>query len=167
MRRAARPLLAIALLLVLAALLVREIVAEASLRFDPKPGAAMTPTEARRADDPPPDATGGFELPPLQRFTVITRRPLFESGRRTPEPRAEPEPTAPAPAPLDAVLKGIVWSGGERIALIAPSGSERAHRLAQGDSYGDWTLERIDAGTVELMRDGETVELSLGFRSLH
>lgn len=166
MRGSARPVLAIALLLVAAAFLARELAAEAALIMTPRT-VAIAPAEARPADAPAePSAPDRFVMPPPERFAATVERPLFETSRR---PVTAPEPAAAAaapPEPLRARLRGIVVRGdGHRIAFVSDSQGGPARQLAQGDRYGEWTVDGIDHDSIVMSRDSESIQLRLGFES--
>ncbi len=91
----------------------------------------------------PPELT--FNPPPLRRFTETLERPLFNPTRRPPEVKIVTAKPAPK-APLNLILKGVIYSPEERIAIVAPKAKKRGQtilRLSEGATYEGWTLEEI------------------------
>jgi hypothetical protein len=106
-----------------------------------------------------PARSAGDETHALERYREVLDRPLFSPTRR-------PSETAPAPAGGDEsgmpVLQGTVVSPGRKFALFAGGPETPAHRVAEGETIGRWTVAKIAAARVILKgEDGAPVELTL------
>lgn len=135
------------------------------LEIDISPAAAEAePVEsfAPPGLEPPP------EPPPLSAFDEIIRRPLFNAGRLPPGVVEESAEAAAEPAAAeseertlpDLQLIGVAINGATRQALLrAPGDGEDWVR--EGDSFGGWRLESVDAERVVLGSGERTHELRL------
>jgi general secretion pathway protein N len=77
-------------------------------------------------------------LRPLDAYSVVAERPLFNPDRR-PQPTADEggavEPPAPAEAPpLDLVLTSVILAGDTRIAVVAEPGGMNSQSVRLGQS---------------------------------
>lgn len=100
-----------------------------------------------------------FNPPPLGRFAETLERPLFSPTRRPPEVKIVAANPAPR-APLDLILKGIIFSPEERIAIVAPKAKRHGQtilRLPEGATYEGWTLKEI-APKAATFRHGDAEE---------
>lgn len=108
-------------------------------------------------------ATPELRFPPLGRFTETLERPLFSPTRRRPEVQVfaqKPDPRIP----LDLVLKGVIFSQNERVAVVSPSKRSREKtilRLPEGAIYQGWTLEEIAPRTVTFRRGNAEEQIKL------
>ena len=109
-------------------------------------------------------ATPSFTLPPLARFDEMLERPLFAASRRRPsEAAAKAAEVAPESA-LNLILRGVVLTGTQRIALLqTEKGERKSMRLLAGDSHQGWVLKAIEADNVTFERDEEIRVLELAF----
>lgn len=98
-------------------------------------------------------------------YSAFADRPLFSPSRRKPvvEPpvvddeAAVEQPEAPA---LELKLLGVTSSPTESIALVS-EGEDSTQSLRHGDTIGGWTVERVEAAAVFLVRDEERLVLKL------
>jgi general secretion pathway protein N len=105
-------------------------------------------------------AEPALNVPPLRRFTETLERPLFSSTRRPPEVAIVAAKPAPKAAPLNLILKGVIFSPQERIAIVAPKLDRRDQtilRLSVGATYQGWTLKEI-APKAATFRHGDAEE---------
>lgn len=109
-------------------------------------------------------ATPELRFPPLGRFTETLERPLFSPTRRRPEVKAVVEKSVPR-KPLDLVLKGIIFSQKERVAVVSlrknRSREKTILRLPEGAIYQGWTLQEIAPRTVTFRRGNAKQDLKL------
>ena len=103
----------------------------------------------------PDDAARGLSLPPLEELGQTRDRPLFTPMRR-PAPRQDAKPAESAKAGM-LMLMGIVYSPGERVALLRVAGSEQVLRLSKGQEVRGWTVAEIEPDRV-LLRSGDAAE---------
>ena len=113
------------------------------------------PVTAR--DQPPPAAAGKspatstattFTLPPLQRFGVVTERPLFSPDRK---PAQHADDTAGAWSSF--VLAGIIITAQSREALVLHGKPQAVAHVQEGQALEGWTITAIDPDHV-VFRDG-------------
>ena len=65
---------------------------------------------------------------------------------------------------LDLILRGVVLTGTQRIALLqSGKGERKSMRLLAGDSHQGWVLKAIEADNVTFERDEEIRVLELAF----
>lgn len=108
---------------------------------------------------------------PLQ-LEELAARPLFLATRRPAVPGHAlpakpslpawmmPQPAAaPAAASADFVLLGTVLTPGTHAALIRDPSAPGARLIAEGQSLGAWTVQRVEADRIVLRLDGKTTEL--------
>lgn len=89
-----------------------------------------------------------FSLPPLQRFAVVTERPLFSPDRKPPQHAADT-----AGAWSSFVLAGIVITPQSREALVLHGKPQAIAHLQEGQALEGWTITSIYADRV-VFRDG-------------
>ena len=113
------------------------------------------PATAR--DQPPPAAAGKspakntaatFALPPLERFGVVTERPLFSPDRK---PTQHADNTAGAWSSF--VLAGIIITSQSREALVLHGKPQAVAHIQEGQALEGWTVTAIDPDRV-VFRDG-------------
>ena len=105
----------------------------------------------------PPANSAGDETSILERYREVLDRPLFSPGRRP----SGTTPNAEEPGALPT-LQGIVVSPKQKFALFAGASDAAASRVAEGETIGRWTVQKIAANRVMLTTsDGAPVELSL------
>lgn len=117
------------------------------------------------------------ELPGLEVYSDIAKRPVFSENRQPvakvdesdPEEAPEPEPAAPA-VPLNIALTGIIHTPQMRIALMRDNATGKALSLQEEmflpGEQGSWQVKQIQPLQV-VFHDGAnqtetTVELELG-----
>lgn len=101
-----------------------------------------------------------FEMPPRDAFDATVERPLFFPGRRAGPPASAPpaaDVAAVAPvAPAGLRLIGLAVDRKGRAVAVwrseTPNGGER--RAVAGDKVGEWTIETVGHGGVELSSAG-------------
>ena len=106
----------------------------------PPPAPAAKPASA--------GAAPAFSLPPLQRYAVVTERPLFSPDRKPPQHTAET-----AGAWSSFVLAGIIITPQSREALIAHGKPQAIAHLQEGQALEGWTITSIYPDRV-VFRDG-------------
>jgi general secretion pathway protein N len=114
-----------------------------------------TPTTVQ--DQAPPAADGktsatsapvAFALPPVQRFAVVTERPLFSPDRKPPQ---HADDTAGAWSSF--VLAGIIITSASREALVLHGKPQTIAHIQEGQALEGWTVTSIDPDRV-VIRDG-------------
>jgi hypothetical protein len=135
------------------------------LEIDISPAAA----EGQAAESfAPPGLEPPPEPPPLSAFDEIIQRPLFNAGRLPPEVLGETAEEDAEPAAADAELPtapdlqlvGVAINGATRQALLRAPG-DGADWVREGESFGGWRLEKVDAEGVVLGSGERTHELRL------
>lgn len=103
---------------------------------------------------PPADPQAGN----ASAYPALLERPLFAADRRPPPP----PPPPPPPDPLrDVQILGIV-TGEKGYALARIEG--RMRRLAQGDSIGEWKLDKLEGRDVTFAQaDGQTRQIRMQY----
>lgn len=112
---------------------------------------AMAPDQpSPRAGIKSPATSGvtAFTLPPLQRFAVVTERPLFSPDRKPPQ---NADDTAGAWSSF--VLTGIIITPQSREALILHGKPAVVAHVEEGQALEGWTITSIDRDRV-VFRDG-------------
>ncbi|MFQ5348003.1 MAG: hypothetical protein ACE5ED_09205 [Rhodothalassiaceae bacterium] len=102
-----------------------------------------------------------FRPPPRSDFAIVVTRNLFSISRTAP-PEA-PAGNGPAAGSQELSLVGILLAGGKAVALLRDRAGNRTVQLAQGEAYGGWTLERLDAAHAVLRRGSESMTLGIVF----
>lgn len=127
------------------------------IEVEPPEVESLPPAEPLSPPEPMPE----FALPPVSEFEEVVERPIFSPTRRPPA-----EGTAPvgAPAPeLELELIGVVLSQSEQTAIVMPTATQEALRLALGDAYQGWTLVRIEADRATFTRGDQEETLLLSY----
>lgn len=106
----------------------------------------QTPTAA--TEKPTSSAAPSFALPPLQRFGIVTDRPLFSPDRKPPQ---HTDDTAGAWSSF--VLAGIIITPQSRKALVLHGKPQTVAHLQEGQTLEGWTIASIDPDRV-VFRDG-------------
>ena len=109
-------------------------------------------------------------VPDLQTLSRTRERPLFTPGRRPPVAPA-PVPAvravaAPAPKvePVETeqfALTGIVKGQETHVAVLRNARTNEVFRVKRGDRVLGWSVDGIEARTVDLNKDGKTIRLEL------
>lgn len=123
----------------LGALAARELAAAPVTAAPPSAAAAATPAASTPAS---------FTLPPLQRFAVVTQRPLFSPDRK---PQLRADDTAGAWSSF--VLAGIIITSQSREALVLHGKPQTVAHLQEGQTLEGWTITSIYPDHV-VFRDG-------------
>jgi general secretion pathway protein N len=79
-----------------------------------------------------------FALPPMQRFAVVTERPLFSPDRRPPQ---HADDTAGAWSSF--VLAGIIITSASREALVVHGKPQSIAHIQEGQALEGWTITSI------------------------
>jgi general secretion pathway protein N len=127
-----------ALCLGLGALAASELAAAPATLEQPAPAAAKTPAAS---------APAAFTLPPVQRFAVVTQRPLFSPDRK-PQQHADT-----AGAWSSFVLAGIIITPQSREALVLHGKPQTVAHIQEGQALEGWTITSIYPDHV-VFRDG-------------
>jgi hypothetical protein len=92
----------------------------------------------------------GFVAQPIETFSAIDERPLFNSLRK---PVQSPEQTTavsgPPPAP-SASLVGVIIDGKQRLALLRSPNSAFALSFGIGSTLDGWQISEIDPDRIKL-----------------
>ncbi|MCI0468188.1 MAG: hypothetical protein L0Y57_14520 [Beijerinckiaceae bacterium] len=136
---------------------------ETRLDAEPIPAAAM-PSRAQQL-------AGGNPLwgIPIEKLTATRERPVFSASRRPPVPPAAPEPEAPPPSPPPPAgpgrplltLVGTVTGEPQNVAVVRDQTAKGFIRLHIGEAVSGWILRSIDARSVTVENNGETVTMAL------
>ncbi len=109
-----------------------------------------------------------FSAPPIEEFSEILARPVFNKDRkpyRKPPPPPEPEPEKKAPPPpappVSLALDGIVIFAGQQKALIRKDEEQDGTAVARGEKIAGWTLVELNGNNAVLKKNGKTRSLSL------
>jgi len=123
-----------------------------------------TAAHVKALEVPPLPALPEYVMAPLIEYSEVIDRPAFSQSRRPPAEAAGPAATVVANS-LELVLKGVIYSDGERVALFTPKAGGDVLRLAEGGSYQGWDLVKVSPAEV-LFRRGEREEsLELAFET--
>ena len=102
-----------------------------------------------------------FAAQPIETFSSIDERPLFNATRK---PVASPEQNSaqsgPPPAP-NASLVGVIIDGKTQMALMRSPDSAFALSYAVGSSISGWQISEIDSDKVKLISGAFTHEIDL------
>jgi hypothetical protein len=132
---------------------------EASAPPDDKTAGRVKPLEI--ADLPPlPE----FAMAPLIEFSEVIDRPAFSQSRRPPADADVPASEIVANS-LELVLKGVIYSDGESVALFMPKAGGDVLRLAEGGSYQGWDLVQVSPSEVLFRRGEKEASLELDFET--
>jgi general secretion pathway protein N len=123
----------------LGAIAARELAAAPVTQTQPAPAAAKTPAAS---------APASFTLPPVQRFAVVTERPLFSPDRK---PQQHADDTAGAWSSF--VLAGIIITPQSREALLLHGKPQTVAHIQEGQALEGWTITSIYPDHV-VFRDG-------------
>jgi hypothetical protein len=115
------------------------------------------------------------KIGPIEAYTAISERVLFQPGRRpappppppiqpvaaaTPPPSVSVQPPTPPPVLAPMILRAVILSNQKREAVLGqPNGT--ASTLAEGDQVDGWTLTQVLPNRV-VFRRGEH-EQEIGF----
>jgi general secretion pathway protein N len=130
-----------ALCLGLGALAVSELRAAPVAAQDEGPPAAASKTPAT-------STPAEFALPPVQRFAVVTERPLFSPDRKPPQ---HADDTAGAWSSF--VLAGVIITSASREALVLHGKPQTIAHIQEGQALEGWTVTSIYPDRV-VFRDG-------------
>jgi general secretion pathway protein N len=110
----------------------------------------VAPDQASPAGKPAAAASTAlsFTLPPLQRFAVVTERPLFSPDRK-PSQHA----TDTAGAWSSFIIAGIIITPQSREALVLHGKPQTVAHVQEGQALEGWTVTAIDPDRV-VFRDG-------------
>lgn len=128
-----------ALCLGLGAIAANELAGAPVAPEQPAPAAAKTPAASTPA---------AFNLPPVQRFAVVTQRPLFAPDRK-PQQHANDA----AGAWSSFVLAGIIITPQSREALVLHGKPQTVAHIQEGQALEGWTITSIYPDRV-VFRDG-------------
>jgi general secretion pathway protein N len=113
------------------------------------PAATQSQAPSRAAGTPAAtNAAASFALPPLQRFAIVTERPLFSPDRKPPQ---HTDDTAGAWSSF--VLAGIIITPQSREALVLHGKPQTVAHIQEGQALEGWTITSIYPDRV-VFRDG-------------
>jgi hypothetical protein len=92
-----------------------------------------------------------------ERMPTIVARPLFSSSRR---------PAVSEPSSLPRLAGTMVSPARKRALFAGNSESAPYSLLAEGDQFGNWTVQAIAAGTVTLTGPTGEREMHVGFEDM-
>jgi general secretion pathway protein N len=126
---------------------------------EPAEGPGTLRSSAANAEGPqrPASTSDASNLPPIDAYAEVVKRPLFSTTRQPPPPAAAQDSTGKS----SFVLIGIVISQSERTALIQAGRGATIARLREGQTVDGWTVQSIAADRVTLERGGVRQELKL------
>ncbi len=153
---------------VLAVILYRQMSARESMRDDVEAvavGRQAAPEapgggEEEVAEDDEADAED-FEMAPAEAFAEIYERPLFSETRRPDAPGADPALQQPATAATDLILRGVIVSPVQRLAILQTQKTAAIVHLFEGQEWGGWTVQAVHPDKVVMQRGATTAELLL------
>lgn len=119
------------------------------------PAAPETPLQQPAASIRIPDAP---ELPAANQYAIILERPLFSPQRR-PFVAVEPAPQ-PVAAPRIR-LSAITISNSVRVAVIREADSQRTRHIREGDTLGDWVVDKVGRNSVILVTEDQKITIPL------
>lgn len=113
------------------------------------------------------DTETGVGLPALvpagiEDLVAALEHPLFIRSRTPPAVVVETG-AEPAPSRVEAKLAGVLTTGTEKVAIVFPTGSQRAVQLHEGDLFQGWRVVEIGDDSLVLERDGRMETLILDF----
>jgi len=126
---------------------------------------ATAPVTSGRTADLSVLGTTLFAFPPLEEFSEIVERPLFNDTRRpfeppSPETVAASPPPPPAPPPRITLL-GVVVTPETRSALLLDELRHQFIRASVGMSVSGWELSEVSPDGVTLRQGQMTRQLDL------
>ncbi|MGQ0444785.1 MAG: hypothetical protein ACT4O2_06595 [Beijerinckiaceae bacterium] len=129
-----------------------------------QPAAAAAHVAAR----PPP---GGNPLwgVPISALDATKERPIFSASRRPPMPPAVAERVVAAPPPPKPAepeqplitLVGTVIGKPQNVAVVLDRATKTIVRLHVGEAASGWILRRVDARTMTIEKNSQTVTVAL------
>lgn len=128
------------------------------------PHPSSAPGEAANAK---PDAqpialqSATFALPPLQQYSEIVERTLFDASRRSPPEEPDEMPAAAAAELRDLTLTGVVITPETKVALFRDKTPTQVVRLEPGGAFGKWLLVDVRHDGVTMRRGTTTRDLLL------
>lgn len=105
-----------------------------------------------------------FHLPPIEQYSDMAERPLFNKERRPREdaPKVDKPAGGPAnPKALRLSLTSVVIAPGRKLAIFRDLAKNKSLRAAEGEVVKGWRLAKIHGDKVELVREGKSHELLL------
>lgn len=109
----------------------------------------------------PSQAEDTFQLPPIEAFSAMVDRPLFDPSRHPAPPSAKSEP-AGAVSGASLRLAGLVkGENGRVIALVAIGDVKTVTRVGVGSSLNGWTVTRINGRGIDLAFGAQTAHVRL------
>jgi hypothetical protein len=99
-----------------------------------------------------------FTFPPLQQYTEVVERTLFDASRRALPEESEEAPAAAAAELRDLVLTGVVVTPQAKIAFFRDKTPNQIIRLEPGEAFGKWVVADVRAHGVTLRRGAASRE---------
>jgi hypothetical protein len=130
-------------------------------RFLMRPDTAPEPAANAKSVNPKASAPGTFAFAPLQQYSEIVDRTLFDASRRSPPEEPEDALGAAAAELRDLVLTGVVVTPDTKVAFFRDKTPTQAIRLETGGAFGKWVLTDIRAEGVTMRSGATTRELLL------
>jgi general secretion pathway protein N len=121
--------------------------AASEFRATPVPTQGQEPPSAP-SKTPATTTTAAFSLPPVQRFAIVTERPLFSPNRKPPQHTDDAAGAWPS-----FVLAGIIITPASREALVLHGKPQSIAHIQEGQALEGWTVTSIDPDRV-VFRDG-------------
>lgn len=117
---------------------------------------------------PPPGGNPLWGIP-LSALSATRDRPVFTASRRPPAPPAASVPVAeepPSPPPAEPeqpalTLVGTAIGETENVAVVVEQTSKNLVRLHVGESVSGWFLRSVDARSMTIEKESQTVTLAL------
>jgi hypothetical protein len=107
---------------------------------------------------------------PLTTLSTTRERPIFSASRRPPPPAvaqaavAKPPPAAPKPPRVERPqlsLVGTIAGSDQSFGIFVDQATKAVLRLKIGEDYQGWRLSAVQGRETTLMRDQQTIMLSL------
>lgn len=119
------------------------------------------------ASRPQPAAQGTvtpFTPPPLQQFSEIDERPVFNPLRQPVLSPASSE-VSMAGTPSDFALVGIIMGTGRRIAVVKTPGTASAQNISVGGVINEWRVTQIEPDYIVIRGNSGEHEVKVPLRS--
>lgn len=101
---------------------------------------------------------GAPEIAAIDEYTIILERPLFSPQRR---PFVV---AAPVPEPVAAPrvrLSAITIFNSVRVAVIRETDSNQTRHIKEGDSLGEWVVDKVGRNSVILVTEDQKITIPL------
>ena len=102
------------------------------------------------------------DFAPLESLGELRERPLFEEDRRPPAPPVQQARDLAREFRERWRLTGVIVAGQARFAMLEDLKARgNSVQLRQGEQLDGWTLDALEAGSVQLSREDQALRLEL------